>query len=95
MDSACEKSRRWQWQPAVALLREILIVKLTPVIITYGVVNSAAGCGAAVTAWRRRWQWQQVVALLSTMVVVKLEPVIITYGTVSSACEKSRRRQWQ
>ena len=50
-NSACEKSRRWQWQPAVALLRGILIVKLTPVIITYGVVNSACEMS-------RRWQWQ-------------------------------------
>eukprot|EP00959_Pyramimonas_sp_CCMP1952_P443167 9278408-Pyramimonas_sp.AAC.1 len=41
LSSACEKSRRWQWQQAVALLSETADVKLEPNTITYGTLNSA------------------------------------------------------
>eukprot|EP00959_Pyramimonas_sp_CCMP1952_P226949 4745131-Pyramimonas_sp.AAC.1 len=39
--SACEKSRRWQWQQAVALPRELVLVQLEPTINTYSALNSA------------------------------------------------------
>ena len=91
----------------MALLSEILVAKLEPVIITYGTVNSACE-----KSRRRQWQravallccipnsacearrlrqWLPAMALLIKMTVAKLEPNIITYGSLNRACEKSRR----
>eukprot|EP00959_Pyramimonas_sp_CCMP1952_P202566 4236055-Pyramimonas_sp.AAC.1 len=57
----CEKSGRLQCEQAVAPLSEMVVVKLTPGIITCDILNNSCEKGG-------RWQWQRAVALLSEMV---------------------------